>query len=80
MPDHHIKAQPAASMYVREKGCVTFDTNSDSSCIIEPLRMSCMVTSRNPQGIAQHPVLNGGSPAVFHYVYFGNASSHKNMH
>ena len=23
MPDHHMKGQPAASMYVREKGCLT---------------------------------------------------------
>ena len=32
MPDHHVKGQPAASTYVREKGCVTFDTNRDTPC------------------------------------------------
>ena len=33
MPDHHMKGQPAASTYVRKKGCVTFDTNRDTPCI-----------------------------------------------
>ena len=27
---HHVKGQPAASTYVREKGCVTCDTNRDT--------------------------------------------------
>ena len=33
MPDHHIKGEPAASMYVREKGCLTFYTNRETPCI-----------------------------------------------
>ena len=33
MPQHHVKGQPAASTYVREKGCVTCDTNHDTPCI-----------------------------------------------
>ena len=33
MPDHHVKGQPAASMYVQIKGCVTFHSNRDSPCI-----------------------------------------------
>ena len=35
MPDHHVKGQPAASTYVREKGCVTFDTNRDTPCTMQ---------------------------------------------
>ena len=30
---HHVKGQPAASTYVREKGYVTCDTNLDPPCI-----------------------------------------------
>ena len=33
MPDHHVKGQPAASTYVRKKGCITFDTNRETPCI-----------------------------------------------
>ena len=32
MPDHHVKGQPAASAYVREKGRVTFHTNRATPC------------------------------------------------
>ena len=32
MPDHHVKGQPAAPTYVREKGCLTFDTNRETPC------------------------------------------------
>ena len=33
MPDHHVKGQPAASTYIREKGGVTFDTYHGTPCI-----------------------------------------------
>ena len=32
VPDHHVKGQPAASTYVREKGGVTFDTIRVTLC------------------------------------------------
>ena len=32
MPDHHVKGQPAASMFVREKGCVKCYTFRDTPC------------------------------------------------
>ena len=32
MPIHHVKGQPAASTYVREKGGVTFYTNRVTPC------------------------------------------------
>ena len=32
MPDHHVKGQPAASTYVREKGCVILHTNRETPC------------------------------------------------
>ena len=32
MPDHHVKGQPAAAMYVREKGRLTFDTHRETPC------------------------------------------------
>ena len=32
MPVQHVKGQPAASTYVREKGCLTFDTNRETPC------------------------------------------------
>ena len=32
MPDHHVKGQPAASMYVQEKGCVKCYTFCDTPC------------------------------------------------
>ena len=38
MPVQHVKGQPAASTYVREKGCVTCDTNRDTSCSIRSTR------------------------------------------
>ena len=34
MPVRHVIGQPAASTYVREKGCVTCDTNRDTPCSI----------------------------------------------
>ena len=33
MTDYHVKGQPAASTYVREKGGVTFHTNHGTPCI-----------------------------------------------
>ena len=30
LPDHNMKGQPAASMYVREKGCLTFSSNRET--------------------------------------------------
>ena len=32
MPVHHVKGQPAASTYVREKGCLTFYSNHGAPC------------------------------------------------
>ena len=32
MPDHHVKGQPAASTYVREKGCIKKDSNRETPC------------------------------------------------
>ena len=32
---HQAKGQPAASTYVREKGCVKKDSNRDTPCIIK---------------------------------------------
>ena len=32
MPVQHVKGQPAAPTYVREKGCLTFDTNRETPC------------------------------------------------
>ena len=32
MPIHHVKGQPAASTYVRKKGCPTCDTNRGTPC------------------------------------------------
>ena len=37
MPDHHVKGQPAASTYVRKKGCVTCDTNRDTPCMLQSI-------------------------------------------
>ena len=34
MPDHHIKGQPAAATYVREKGCIKCHTIRYTPCII----------------------------------------------
>ena len=33
MPDHHVKGQPAAPTYVREKGCLKKDSNRETPCI-----------------------------------------------
>ena len=33
MPDHHVKGQPTASTYVREKGCLKNNSNRDTLCI-----------------------------------------------
>ena len=33
MPDHHVKGQPAASTYVREKGCLKCDTIRETPCM-----------------------------------------------
>ena len=35
MFDHHVKGQPAASTYVREKVGVTCDTNHETPCMIK---------------------------------------------
>ena len=32
MPDHHVKGQPAASTFVREKGCLKKDSNRETPC------------------------------------------------
>ena len=32
MPDHRVKRQPATSMYIREKGCLTCDTHRETPC------------------------------------------------
>ena len=32
MPDHHVKGQPTASTYVREKGCIKNNSNRDTPC------------------------------------------------
>ena len=32
MPDHHVKGQPAAPTYVREKGCLKKDSNRETPC------------------------------------------------
>ena len=37
----HVKGQPAPSTYVRKKGCITFDTNRATPCIMHSL-------NRNP--------------------------------
>ena len=34
MPIQHVKGQPAASTYVREKACVKKDSNCDTPCIL----------------------------------------------
>ena len=34
MPDH-VKGQPAVSMYVPEKGCLTCDTHHETPCRID---------------------------------------------
>ena len=33
MPVQHVKGQPAASTYVREKGCLKKDSNRETPCI-----------------------------------------------
>ena len=33
MPVHHVKGQPAASTYVREKGCLNKYSNRETPCI-----------------------------------------------
>ena len=35
MPIHHVKGQPAASTYVREKGCVKKYSNRDTPCTMQ---------------------------------------------
>ena len=32
MPDHHVKGQPAAPTYVREKGCLKSYSNRETPC------------------------------------------------
>ena len=33
MPDHHVKGQPAAPTYVREKGCLKSHSNRETPCM-----------------------------------------------
>ena len=33
IPDHHVKGQPAAPTYVREKGCLKSHSNRETPCI-----------------------------------------------
>ena len=34
MPNHHVKGQPAASTFAREKGCFTYYTHRKTPCRI----------------------------------------------
>ena len=34
IPDHHVKGQPAAPTYVREKGCLKSHSNREIPCIL----------------------------------------------
>ena len=42
MPDHHVKGQPAAPTYVREKGCLKSHSNRETPCSKDP----CQCVSR----------------------------------
>ena len=39
MPVHHVKGQPAASTYVRKKGCLKKDSNRETPCSCSSLPM-----------------------------------------